>query len=114
MPNPSLPPPPLYYAKVLKLDGTVVAAPIENAGITFTESVYIPSQLSQDIGSFIIKLKNTFDSGEIYLRPTYNLLDYEQRIEIYPNKDLLGDPLFTGVIRSEEHTSELQSPTNLV
>ena len=90
---------PQYWVKVINLAGTNIAAPLDVAGVTFTESVYVPNSNQNDAGRFSITLKDAgFDATAMHLRTLYNSLDYEQRVEIYPRGDLLGDPVFSGVI----------------
>jgi hypothetical protein len=85
---------PKYFAKVLTLAGTSFA--LEDAGIEFVQGAYVPGQ--KNMGSCKITLKNTQDPRWKSLQPLYRSLDYEQRLEIYDNDALVGDPKFTGVI----------------
>lgn len=97
-----------YYVKVLKIDGTIVADPLENSGVTFTKSIYVVGQRA-NLGSFTIKLKDVRDPSNKYLITTYNSLDFEQRVEIYANELGTGQPVFTGVIT--QPPSDLDNPT---
>lgn len=99
---------PIYYVKVLKFDGmaftytapdgTVItpSMPLPVASVEFTDTLFIPGQ-SQP-GSFALTLHNTKAPEYRYLRPLYNALMFEQRVEIYANESLKGKPVFTGDI----------------
>lgn len=85
----------IYYVKVIGIDGTVIAAPLDVADVSFTQVAYVNGQPT--VGSFQLDLLSTWDAK--YRRAMYATLLPEQRVEIYSNRDLLGDPVFTGVIR---------------
>jgi hypothetical protein len=93
---------PTYYAKVLSIAGATIAAPLEIATVEFTDTVFVPGQ--QRPGEFTLTLRDTRDPLNEYLRATYNTLAREQRIEIYENANLLGDPVFTGVLIRQTKT----------
>lgn len=100
-------PVPVYYVKILTIADAVPTGTYGNATVTmieplpvanveFTQGIYVQGQ--KQLGSFTIQLLDVRDIENRYLLAYYNLLDYEQRVEIYDNQDMLGDPVFTGVI----------------
>lgn len=85
---------PIYYVKVISVGGTTIAAPLPVADVQFTDTVFRPGQ--HRLGEFTLTLQNSRDAK--YLRATYAQLKARQRVEIYDNRDLLGDPVFSGVL----------------
>jgi hypothetical protein len=86
--------PPVYYPKITGIDGTVIAAPLDVASVAFIEASFVAGQ--HRLGECVLTLKNT--RGNKYLRSLYSTLLQRQRVEIYDNIDLLGDPVFSGVL----------------
>lgn len=90
-------PPPLYFVAVYDSLGEVVGeAPLPVKDISFTDVVYAPG--NESLGEFSFSLLDTHSAQAAYLRPYYNSLDREQRVEIYDNPLLAGDPVYVGVI----------------
>ena len=72
--------------------------PMDVASVEFTEGVYIPGT-NQNIDAFSIRLLDA--AHDVTARrwiPTYNLLNYRQRVEIYENPEFLGNPVFAGIL----------------
>ncbi len=91
--------PPEYYAKIIRRDGVALAAPLDAGAIEFTNTCFVPGTSQQDVGAFTIQLRDTEnDPTARHLRATYDLLNYQQFVEIYDRADCLGTPVFSGVI----------------
>ena len=91
--------PPVYYAIVMKRDGSIVAKPLDAGTIEFTSTCFVPGASQQDIGSFTIQLRDTEnDPTARHLQEIYDALDYQQYVKIYDRADCLGTPVFSGVI----------------
>ena len=86
--------PPEYFVKVLSVAGATIAASLDVASVQFTEICHVPGQFRQ--GDFVLTLKDSRRAP--HLRTVYNTLARQQRVEIYDNQDLLGTPIFSGLL----------------
>ena len=86
--------PPIYVIKVLDLDNNVIADPLPVSNVTFTQRLAMPGR--QDLGTWQANLIPARGAQRHYIS-TYRLLDYRQRVEIYPN-NTSRFPAFTGRI----------------
>lgn len=95
-----LPPAPIYYVKVLSPivtaggSASVIAAPLEIAKVQFTDIKHVIGQHNR--GAFTVTLQDS--RGRRELQSVYDTLNYEQRVEFYNDRNLLGRPDFAGVI----------------
>lgn len=87
---------PVFYLKVLNLNDTVVAAPLEVAGLEFSETAFVPGQIS--LGSFRATLRDIRDPLYDRLRDDYHSLNYEMRCEIYADRECKGSVIWSGVL----------------
>ncbi len=94
--------PPVYKAKIIKLDGTVITDDLPHQDVRFTERLSRPG--NQQLGSWSVQLIPA-RGPNAHLALTYTQLDYMQRVEIYENV-VTGQPVFSGQIKD--------LPTNLV
>lgn len=86
--------PPNYVAKVIALDGTVIADPLPAQAIRFSRRLALPG--SRQLGNFTIDLIPPRGPNAHYMA-IYELLDYIQRVEIY-EVETVGVPVFAGYI----------------
>ena len=83
-----------YVAKVLTIDGSIIADPLPASGITFNEVLSFPA--NRRLASFSVDLIPPRGANSHYIH-VYKQLDYMQRIEIY-EEETTGTPVFSGYI----------------